>query len=288
MDKSQLKLAETTPDGQLKSQRYKWREINPCSGELKWINKELLHVDSIYQRTDQVSAGKVAELAANFNWIAFGVLLIAQRRDESLWIYDGMHRWFAALKRSEVTQLPCIVFKFDSIASEARAFESVNQNRKVIPALSVHKARMAYGEELTVFTVNTLAEFGMKFTSTAAKFGDVKCVSACIDLAKKNKETFRLVVSLAADLCKADDMELQKILIEGLFFIHHRIEGLLDATLVERIRNVGAVSLCAGIHREEIRVNMRGDEVSAQGIINEINKLGRKKFTLKADNSKQK
>ena len=116
---------EITHVGLDKVQRYGWVTAH-AQGRFEMINKRLLNVNTeIYQR--EASKTKVLELASNWSWIACGALIVADR-DGVYWVADGQHRKLAADKRSDIKELPCMVF---TVATrEAVAAASTTARRK--------------------------------------------------------------------------------------------------------------------------------------------------------------
>ena len=120
-----IDYAETLPHGQSKKDRYGWS--NPGQqGKQILIDKFDLEIPVEYQR--DLSEQKVVELTKLFMWAAFGVLTIVER-DGRFLVADGQHRLYAVLRRSDVTFVPCIVFKVNSIEEEAKIFLAINTSR---------------------------------------------------------------------------------------------------------------------------------------------------------------
>jgi hypothetical protein len=108
----------TTKDGVIRNidkethPKYAWAKTDE-PGKLAYINKNILNVDSSYQRTLRDNTRLF--IARNFSWAAFGVLSVANRSDGSLYVFDGQHRLAAAMERPSITQVPCVVFNVADI-----------------------------------------------------------------------------------------------------------------------------------------------------------------------------
>jgi hypothetical protein len=64
---------------------------------------------------------KLREIAAKFNWQAFGTLIVGQRSDGSYWIVDGMQRYRICVML-HVPIVPCTVFPSAGYQHEAQVF----------------------------------------------------------------------------------------------------------------------------------------------------------------------
>ena len=116
-----------------KIERYKWLSTN-APGDLEYIHKTLLIVDHAYQPYQRpFNPAKARRIAGDLNWAAFGVLLVARRRDGRLYVFDGQHRHAAAMLRSDIQKLPCAIFNLEgSIEDEATTFLVVQKERKAL------------------------------------------------------------------------------------------------------------------------------------------------------------
>lgn len=61
------------------------------------------------------------------------------------------HRWMAACRRNDIPQLPCCVFRYESLKEEARMFIVANRARKPIDRLDDYYAALAAEDMATVF-----------------------------------------------------------------------------------------------------------------------------------------
>lgn len=280
-------IAGETANGQSKVDRYKWKPLGK-PGEFRLIPKKQLHIDSSYQRTEHISKVNVLKIASEFDWVQFGVLLVALRTDGTFWIYDGQHRWLATLRRGDIDVVPCLVFEVDSLPNEAKAFLGANICRKPMPALPVLRAKAVAGDDIGQFVIEYAATLGLRFSDTASKYGEIKCAAACVAVATKSKDRFRDVLCLAAGLCREDDLEIQRVLLLGLAFLHERLEPpLMSEKVKARVVSCGAAGLLAAAKRQMILEDKSGEAVWGRGMLREINKLGRTKYRISETGDKQ-
>ena len=129
--------------------------------EIRYVRIGDLRIDPSYQRTDKLNKKIVDSIANNFDPKLVGVIKINEREDGSLWVVDGMHRYFGCqagfgsnyLIRAEVEEGM-------TPNEEARLF--VGQTKRTsISAYHQHRARAASGDEMAV-TINSIAaEYGI-------------------------------------------------------------------------------------------------------------------------------
>src|SRR5581483_5377546 len=127
-----------------KISRYGWLSRNE-PGKLEYVSKLQLQVDPTYQRS--LNDPKRLRIAKDFNWAAFGVLLVARRNDGSLWVIDGQHRLMAAQSRSDIKDVPVAIFEFGgNVTDEAKDFLIANKNRRPLSGVESFKALAVSGD----------------------------------------------------------------------------------------------------------------------------------------------
>ena len=132
-------------------------------GVFRMVDKNELRIDRMYQR--ETSLKRSRAIAANFNWCVFGALSVVQRMDGKKYVVDGGHRSAAANLRPEIRRVPCVVFEFDSIEQEAKAFEMVNKHRRAMGGLEVWKAQEVAKVPETIEAKRILKDYGLKVGS---------------------------------------------------------------------------------------------------------------------------
>ncbi len=267
---------ETTHCGLDKVQRYGWVTAH-AQGRFEMINKRLLHVNTeIYQR--DAAKAKVLELASNWSWIACGALIVAER-DGVFWVADGQHRKLAADKRSDIKELPCMVFKVASVKDEAKAFLVTNANRKPVSALGKFKAQIAAGDETAKIVNQVIASAGLRLATASKEQRDFKAVGLAMELAKKDPDSFSDVMHLAGEMAVADKAPVHKRLVEGLYYLHNRIDGGVNNTrLRARIKQVGISGLVEGANKAAAYYGKADAKTLAEGMLQAINVRLQKRF----------
>ena len=128
-------------DGSDMVDRYKW-VVKDKQGELSMVNKNLLSIDPTYQR--KASQELLSWLESGRGLV--GVITIS-RRNNTLYVVDGQHRVMAAMKRSDITHLPAIIFENDAVKAEAQAFINSNVNRGSLKMIEKFNALLRAGDK---------------------------------------------------------------------------------------------------------------------------------------------
>lgn len=152
-------------------------ELLTSDKALRVLKVEELQVDPSYQRG---LVPKHKKIAAEFDPSAFGVPLVGQREDGSLWVVDGQQR-IAALGIRQVKTVRCDVFRSKGPEHEAEVFKLVNANRTNLKPLELFKAKLA-GHDEEAWEIKRLVEgAGLKIGIThhrAGKPDDWKIIMA--------------------------------------------------------------------------------------------------------------
>lgn len=274
-----MELTATTHVGGDKIKRYGWT-VQDAPGEMRLLHKDTLHIHPAYQR--DLVAQKVSEISAAWSWVALGALVVGERGGE-FWVIDGQHRAAAAKRRSDITHLPCVVFKTTDVKQEARGFLTIQTMRKPVSAVAKHKAMVTAGDEVAAFVQQTVDSLGLQIRPTAAKSGELKCVGRCLNRASEERETFVKVLTLGAELSAQDNMPISERVLEGIWVLNGRCgDGLADPRLVKRLREKGARTLLDAANKAAAYYASGGGRIWAQGMLSEMNKglQERRRFTM--------
>lgn len=272
-----MELTTHTPKGTDKVTRYGW-SVKDQPGQLRMLHKDVLVVDAAYQR--DVVAQKVTAITGSWSHMACGALTVAERNG-TFYVIDGGHRLAASKRRSDITQLPCVVFQSAGVKEEARGFLDVNTGRKPVNALVKHKALLAAGDETAIF-VQKLCEMNGLVPQYAAKtVGTIRCVSWLVKYAREDRDSMARVLAIAAELSARESLPVAEKLLDGLWFLHKKCgDGLNDKRLVTRIREKKASDLVDGANKAAAYYAHGGGMVYAEGMLNVLNKGLQRKFVL--------
>lgn len=272
-----MEITTHTALGVDKTKRYGWVTKDE-PGSLQMLHKDVLQVHPAYQR--DVLPEKVKAITAAWSWLSLGALVVGERGGE-YWVIDGQHRTLAAKRRSDITHLPCVVFKTSDVKTEARGFLDLNTGRKPVTAVAKQKAMVAAGDEVAAFVQKTCDALGVTIRPTASKAGEIKCVAWCVKRAAENAEAFTQVLAFGAEISRADNMPIPERVLEGIWILNAKCgEGLADKKLAKRLREKGARALLDAANRAAAYYVSGGGKVWAQGMLAEINKGLQRKFTM--------
>ena len=127
------------------------------TGRFALLPVNILHVDhEYYQRTD-VRDAALEKIAANWSWPVCGAVTVSERPDGTFWLLDGQRRWLAALKRGDISNLPCMVYRFDNVVDETNTFLRINKDRISVKLRDRHRANLTLSDD-TALSVKTFVE----------------------------------------------------------------------------------------------------------------------------------
>lgn len=271
-----MDMATHTNFGADKIKRYGWT-VKDKPGKIMSLPKSMLRIDHSYQRTN-LSTERIRRISSQWSWVALGAIIVGHRNGQ-YYVIDGQHRVRAALSRSDVIHLPCLVFETEDVSQEASGFLSANQHRGPITSIVKHRAAVVAQEPIAMIVQKACDDFGLRIKEGVTSAGYIRSVAWAHRRAAEDEETFRLVLGLAADLCAKDNITLHQRLLDGLWVIHAKI-GLDDKRLTDRLREKGAKVLIEAANRAAAYYVSGGAKVWAEGMLSEINKGLRNKFAL--------
>lgn len=272
-----MELTATTHVGGDKIKRYGWT-VQDAPGEMRLLHKDTLQIHPAYQR--DLVAQKVSEISAAWSWVALGALVVGERGGE-FWVIDGQHRAAAAKRRSDITHLPCVVFKTTDVKQEARGFLTIQTMRKPVSAVAKQKAMVTAGDEVAAFVQQTVDALSLQIRPTAAKAGELKCVGWCLKRAADDRKTFVKVLTIVAELCAKDNMPIAERLLEGLWVLNDRCgDGLADHRFLKRLHERGSRALLDAANKAAAYYASGGGRIWAQGMLAELNKGLQRKFKM--------
>ena len=265
-----------------KIERYKWRAKDQM-GEFRLVHKNNLHIDPDYQR--ETTQAKVLAIASEFSWIGCGAIVVGERKGV-LWVIDGSHRVSAAKHRSDISVLPCIVFKTDSMSDEALAFLLLNTNRKPMSIFSRNKARIAADDPVAVEVSRVLFDLGIEATESKLKPNQLKCIGWCLKRCAEDSARFRRALQLGAEISRADNQGISERILDGLWYLDINLAcGITDKKFAARLRDKGSRTLMDAIARSIGFYSRSGSRIWALGILTEVNKGLQNKYQLESGES---
>jgi len=257
-----------------KIKKFGWSLVDK-PGRLRMIDKNALEIDPEYQR--DASVGRVRSMASAWSWIACGAITVAER-DGRLWAIDGQHRVLAARSRSDVKNLPCIVFETTGRSEEALGFFRLNTG-KPMSSIDKFRALLCAGDDVAGYVNESLKRLGLKIGKRTEP-GYIRCIQTLLNIAARSRKDFDKVMQASNAVCWRSSPVHERI-VSGLDYIHqHCGAGLDDARLYQRLVDAGAARLLGGIGRARAFYSTGGPRVYAEGILAVINKGLRVKIEL--------
>ena len=252
-----------------KVKQYGWA-MRDTPGVLKWLSKSDLLVDHSYQR--KAINARVLNIAQKWSWLACGVIVVAEREDEQqLYVVDGQHRVMAALKRSDVEMLPCLVFKTDSAKQEAGGFFDANVGRRPATSMEKWKAQLMRGDANTIFLDELIRQAG-RVASTQSGPGDVRCLTALLRAAESDREMLARMWPLVVEVCQGHAMHER--VVEGLLWLEASMpigQSLNDKRWRERVTRLGFAGLLDAAQRAATFYARGGAKVWGLGMLEALN-----------------
>jgi len=244
---------------------YGWSVKAP--GHFEQIHKTKLNVDDAYQRAS--THAKVLRIAGEWSWVALGCLIIG-RRDGVNYVVDGQHRLLAAMKRSDIDLLPCMVFETEDRAEEADGFLRANRNRKPMTTIQAFRAMVATGNTTAITAERIVLKSGRSI-ATHTSGSTFAAVGKLIELVDTNEAAARTVFGIAVDLCS--DRAITNSILDGLFYLETRMENgsLADQPYRGRLMSAGYDDVTAGMTAAAAFFSKGGAKVWASGIQKVIN-----------------
>lgn len=258
-----------------KVDRYNWN-MQDAPGRLIEISKHDIKFDESYQR-DQNKA-KILSIARDWSWMAMGVITIADRGGQ-YYAVDGMHRVGAALLRSDIQTLPCIVFQTHEITEEAKGFVQANTLRKAVGTYDKHRALVLAKDENALFVQSLIDQSPFEVAGSSTKLNGVKCFGVLSKLAKIKRQQLFEVWPLVCEVCEGHF--LNERILEGLLLIHEKSpESIVSGKWRKRILQCGFLALKGGAESASAYYARGGARVWADGMLTVINKGMRKRLEI--------
>lgn len=259
-----------------KIEYYDWKLLDQ-PGELRMLSKRLLRVDEQYQR--DANEKKVKEIARAWSWLACGAVLVAER--EGLYfVYDGQHRVDAALRRSDIENLPCVVFQTAGAKEEAEAFLRANKNRKPLNGLAKYRAAAAAGHPAALLVQQLISGVG-RTPSEVSSGTTVRCLALMMLHAERQPDVLKRVWPLIAEVCAGNPTHER--VMDGLLYIENHLpqgESLLDREWRKRVLRVSYDGLLGAANRFAAAYAKGGAKVWGLGMIEAMNKGCRTRMKL--------
>lgn len=250
--------------------RYGWTMVDE-PGEFRLIDKDILTVDLDYQREE--TPGKVKAIAAEWSWLACGTLLVASRPDNSLRVFDGNHRAVAARSRSDIRELPCMVFRTENISEEAMGFLRSNTNRKPVTMFDRFRALVITKDEAALFVEELVLGSGFRFGRDCGP-RSVTCVGTLYQAAKGHPGALKEIWPLVVEIC--EEAGVHERVVTSLVYIQSRVSkdgaSLTQNPWKDRLLRMGRQGIVDATSKAASYYARGGAKVWASGVVDALNK----------------
>lgn len=263
---------------QPKREKFAWASTSK-PGVFRWVPKADLNIDGRYQR-EEVSSAKTMEIARSWDWTLFGTLLVGERGDGSLWVYDGGHRTRASFYRDDIPDLPCMVFRIEDAAGEAKAFYGAQKLKSNISVTDAHRAGVIAQEPDALRVQALLDRHGLVIRRDANRGGQFRAIGTLRGIAREDQELAERVLALCVDIA-GDDSPISGSVLGGMFALVQHFAGTVDFFAGRELEALLATSieeLDSEIRRQKAILGMGGTVSEAKGILALVNKSRRKKI----------
>jgi hypothetical protein len=246
---------------------------------LRVVELEHLKVDPAYQRGITPGAKKIAR---DYDPVSFGIPLVAQRHDGSLWVVDGQQRIEALRIRGSHKWVRCEVFASKGPEHEAEVFKNVNKNRTQLQPLQLFHAMLTAGDEhcwkikdLVEKHGFTIPKGGIDHNTAEQRAKQFKAVAMLSRVLTRYEEAgIDFVLSTIAKVWPDDPLRTKGEVIGGLGIFWKNHEGVVDVDrLIPRLNSTTPTKL---IYSAQLGVGDRNQNVSEV-----IEKLYRKRTAKK-------
>lgn len=251
-----------------KTEKNKWATVDQ-PGVPFIANKQDLHIDSAYQRT-MVSETRISAITREWSWVACGSIIVAER-DKTFWVIDGQHRVLAAMRRTDIQELPCLVFKSLGVEDEALAFYRANAVRGNVSPFDKLRALIASGDRLAIDVVNIMDSQGYKPSTVHGGAYTVSCVSAFVSAVKASRGALTKVWPLVAKL--HNGLQIKKSVLDAMIYIaKFGTDDITSPQWEKRVLKHGLHEINNAIDRAHSLFQKGGTKIYAQVTVDVLNK----------------
>jgi hypothetical protein len=250
-----------------KVERYKWLVLDK-PGVFKRVDKNELHIDHRYQR--DANLAKVTEIASEFSWPAFGVLIVTNRADK-LYVVDGQHRFLGSMKRSDVTTVPCMIFESQGLPFEAKTFLDAQTKRKPVTAVAKYKALLVSKDPIALGVDKLVRASGRK-VSNSPSANTICCIALLLKTQATSPEILAKLWPLVLKICK--NTTIADKMIGALVWVEKWMpegQSLTDRKWSEKLMKAGAEGIIRQIHKAMSYYVASGQAVWGRGVVELLN-----------------
>jgi hypothetical protein len=227
-------------------------------GDYKLAPIKDLHTDHNYQRP--TSAWRVSHIVFNYEPALYQPLVIGARVKTAdnggrLYVIDGLHRREAGIQLWGLNaDVPCMIYKTQSSAHEAKIFLWLNEKRRVLSTPQKFAARLEFKDPIAVSMSRGLKKHGFEI-SDYERFGFhahqdnmIYCVGTLERIHDRSPDVYDNVLRVLREAWDGSGRACNNKIINGLSrFMYGNQYGV--PTLIKRLKPISAYDLLyAGEH----------------------------------------
>lgn len=251
-----------------KVQRYQWENTGEM-GIFQMIPKRELHIDTEYQRT--IAQDRILKISSHFRWTLFGAIIVVRRDDGMYFVVDGGTRTRSAWKRSDINNLPCMVYSAESVRQEAQMFVDLSTSPVGMSAFQRYRAQLVAGSKYAVMANDILKKYGYTVSDRGKEQFACGCIHTVQNRIKRNMEALDQTIHILSEICEGEP--IRKNPVEALFYLIVSNPGIDFYTEYPymKMKNAGIESIEIEISRVKMIQQKGGEKISAMGLLNIIN-----------------
>ena len=213
---------------------------------LRIVEVEDIKFDSSYQRGE---TSNIKKIMSSFDKNAFGVPLVAQREDGTLWGVDGPQRLTAVTKMGWKT-VRVEVFVSKGPEHEAEVFRLVNANRVKLSAGELFRAKLTEGDKAAWDIKKAVEDAGFSLllgrgrTNGQRLWKEIAAIQVLEYIYKTSKDSERAIdiikriLTVSGESWPEDRLVTNNLILGGLYtFYQQRGDDMVDdERLIDRLR----------------------------------------------------
>ena len=244
-----------------KELRYGWDKILGVPGGFEMISKKVLNIDHTYQRP-VVANAKILGYASKWDWALCGALLVADR-EGIYYVMDGQQRLAAACKRSDIDELPCVVYLSKGREWEAGVFWKFNTIKSMTSPFSRFTAKLCERDADTVKLVDFVKSLGYSITNSDGSH-DLQFIGTLSNFYSQWPENTEKALRLCTEI--HSDGRITKDIFLGVYSIV--VNGIiLDSLAIKKLRSAGYNQICTAIADQKRAMGGGSMRPAAMGLL---------------------
>lgn len=203
---------------------------------LRQVEISTLQVDNSYQR--QLNNKAINKIAKNYDPVAFGIPLVGERNDGSLWIVDGQQRIGFLRSDKKYKWVRVEVFASKGPEHEAEVFRLVNKNRTPLKPIEMFHALLTAGDEDMWSIKEIIEKAGFKIPRGESKGVQeshenrslkIHCIGAVSRVYRDcGKEGLEFILNVLSKIWDNDHNRTSDAIIGGLGSFYNNREKVVD------------------------------------------------------------